>query len=108
MQNGDLKPHGYLHNINSNSEVPVYAPVESYLIDFSFYEGYTGVGHFTFKFQVSCEVAYYFDHLRTVVDKILSFTPDVPSSDSRGVALSPPILFESGELIGYTGGNSVF
>lgn len=108
VQGGDLKPHGYLHNVGSNPEVPVYAPINSYLIDFAYYEGYTGVGHYTFKFQVSCEVAYYFDHLRTVVDKINVVTPDTPASDSRGVVVSLPIFFQAGELIGYTGGNSTF
>ena len=108
VQGGDLKPHGYLHNLRSNPEVPVYAPVDSYLIDFAYYEGYTGVGHYTFKFQASCEVAYYFDHLRAVVDTIGNFTPDVPAGDSRGVVVSPPLFFQAGELIGYTGGNLVF
>ena len=108
VQAGDLKPHGYLHNVSSNPEVPVYAPVDSYLIDFAHYEGYTGVGHYTFKFQVSCEVAYYFDHLRSVVDKIGNIAPELPSVDSHGVVVWPPILFQAGELIGYTGGNSVF
>ena len=108
LQGGDLKPHGYLHNVGSNPEVPVYAPIDSYLIDFAYYEGYTGVGHYTLKFQVSCEVAYYFDHLRTVVDKINVVTPDTPASDSRGVVVSPPIFFQAGELIGFTGGNSTF
>ena len=108
VQGGDLKPHGYLHNVGSNPEVPVYAPIDSYLIDFAYYEGYTGVGHYTFKFQVSCEVAYYFDHLRAVVDKISVVTPEFPATDSRGVVVSPPIFFQAGELIGYTGGNSTF
>ena len=108
VQGGDLKPHGYLHNLSSSPEVPVYAPVDSYLIDFAYYEGYTGVGHYTFKFQVSCEVVYYFGHLRVVVEKIGNITPDVPASDSRGVVVSPPIFFQAGELIGHTGGNSIF
>ena len=108
VQGGDLKPHGYLHNLRSNPEVPVYAPVDSYLIDYAYYEGHLGSRHYAFKLQVSCEVAYYFDHLRAVADKITDLTPDVPASDSRGVVVSPPVFFQAGELIGYTGGHSSF
>jgi hypothetical protein len=50
-------------------------------------------------------VAYYFDHLRTVVDKIGVFFPAVPATDSRGSRMSPPIFFQAGELIGSTGGS---
>ena len=104
VQGGDLKPHGYLHNLPTALEVPVYAPVKSYLIDFAYYYAYGGDAIYTFKFQVSCEVAYYFDHLRSVVDKIGEFVPEAPADDSHGTVLSPPISFEAGELIGYTGG----
>ena len=53
VQGGDLKPHGYLDNKPSAKEVPVYAPVDSYLLDFAYYvQG--GDAIFMFKFQVSC------------------------------------------------------
>ena len=37
VQGGDLKPHGYLGNKPSELEVPVYAPVDSYLITYAYY-----------------------------------------------------------------------
>ena len=100
-----MKPHGFLDNIPSAGEVPVYAPVDSYLIDYDYYYGYWGGAIYTFKFQVSCEVAYYFDHLSAVADKIGAFTPEVPANDSQGTTISPPLFFRAGELIGYTGTN---
>ena len=84
-------------------EVPVYTPVDSYLIDYDYYYGFWGGAIYTFKFQVSCEVAYYFDHLSAVSDRIGAFTPAAPTGDSQPTTLSPPLFFEAGELIGYIG-----
>ena len=106
VQGGDLKPHGYLHNQETALEVPVYAPVDSYLITFAYYSDQSAPPIYTFNFQVSCEVAYYFDHLRDVVDKIGEVTPEAPASDSHGTPISPPIFFQAGELIGYASGTS--
>ena len=57
-------------------------------------------------FQVLCEAAFYVDHVRTVVDKIGAVASDLPAGDSRHNAVSPALLFQAGELIGYTGGSS--
>ncbi len=102
VQGGDLKPHGYLHNLPAVTEVPVYAPSDSYLIDFAFYTQ-SGYDIYSLKFQVSCEVAFYFDHLHIVVDKISAVMPDSPAINSRGTPVSSPIFFQAGELIGYSG-----
>ena len=106
VQGGDLKPHGYLGNKPSSLEVPVYAPVDSYLLDYAYY-GQGDDAIYMFKFQVSCEVAYYFDHLRSVVSKIQELLPDYPAGDSRGTPVYPPVFFRAGDLIGYTGGTSM-
>jgi len=105
VQGGDLKSHGYLENLPTALEVPVYAPVGSHLITFSYYIQ-SGEAIFTFNFQVSCEVAFYFDHLRAVVSKIGDLKPN-PDNDSRGTVVAPPIFFRAGELIGYTGGTAM-
>ena len=106
VQGGDLKPHGYLGNKPWAKEVPVYAPVDSYLIDFAYYvQGSDAI--FTFKFQVSYEVAYYFDHLRSVVSEIQELIVDAPTSNSHGTIVHPPLFFRAGDLIGYTGGTSM-
>ncbi len=102
VQGGDLKPHGFLHNLPGLTQVPVYAPIDSYLIDFAYYTQ-SGYSVYTFKFQVSCEVAYYFDHLYIVVDRIGVVTPDSTSAGSHGTPVSTPLFFQAGELIGYTG-----
>ena len=97
VQGGDLKPHGYLGNKPSALEVPVYAPVDSYLIDGDYYrQGDDAI--YQFKFQVSCEVAYYFDHLRSVVSEIQEVVPDVATADSRGTAVYPPQFFQAGDM----------
>lgn len=106
VQGGDLKPHGYLGNKPSALEVPVYAPVDSYLLDFAYYsQGDDAI--YQFKFQVSCEVAYYFDHLRSVVSQIQELLPDTPAANSHGTIVHPPLFFQAGDLIGYTGGTSM-
>jgi hypothetical protein len=106
VQGGDLKPHGYLHVLFSNPEVPVYAPVDSHLINYSYYHGIGNVVNYSLTFQVSCEVAFYVDHVRTVVDRIGAVASDLPAEDSRHNAILPALLFQAGELIGYTGGSS--
>ena len=105
VQNGDLKPHGYLDN-GPSLDVPVYAPVDSYLIHYSLYLQ-SGEPSFTFSFQVSCEVAYYFDHLRSVVGEIQELVADVDPGDSEEKAVYPPLFVKAGDLIGYTGGTSL-
>jgi len=106
VQGGDLKPHGFLHNKPSSLEVPVYAPADSYLIHFAYYvQGDDAI--YKFKFQVSCEVAYYFDHLRSAVSEIQKFMPDIPADNSWGTPVYPPLFFQAGDLIGYTGGTSM-
>ena len=102
VQRGDLKPHGYLHN--SGSKVPVYAPVDSYLISHGYYLQ-SGDAIYKLDFQVSCEVAYYFDHIQTVAEKIAGVVFQTPREDSRGIPPSTLIPFLAGELIGYTGGS---
>ena len=49
-------------------------------------------------------MAYYFDHLRSVVSQIQEIVPDVAAMDSRGTAVYPPLFFQAGDLIGHTGG----
>ncbi len=103
VQGGDLKPHGYLHNDPAFQDVPVYAPVDSFFINYSYY-AQGGDPIYMFVFQVSCEVAYYFDHLRSVVSQIQEIVPDVAAADSRGTPVYPPLFFQAGDLIGHTGG----
>ncbi len=95
-----------MHNLPSALEVPVYAPVDSYLIDFAYYVD-SGEAIYTLKFQVSCEVVFYFDNLRAVVSEIGDLMPGVPASDSRRTPIGPALFFRAGELVGYTGGTAL-
>ena len=106
VQGGDLKPHGYVGNDFSATEVPVYAPADAYLITYGYY-GQGGEALYMFNFQVSCEVAYYFDHLREIVGEISALIPDAPTENSHSVTLADPIFYRAGDLIGYTGGTEM-
>ena len=90
----------------SNPEVPVYVPVDSHLFNYSSYYGIGNIVNYSLTFQVLCEVAFYVDHVRTVVDKIGAVASDLPAGDSRHNTVSPALLFQAVELIGYTGGSS--
>ena len=57
--------HTYMIIKNKGSEVPVYAPTDSYLIAFDKYRLYDfkdTIQH-TLYFQADCDVVYYFGHL---------------------------------------------
>ena len=90
-------------NKPSALEVPVYAPVDSYLLDFDYYVQ-SGDGIYALKFQVSCEVACYFDHLRSIVNKIQGAKQYIPVGNRDGAFVDPPLFFQAGNLIGYAGG----
>lgn len=114
INGGSLKGHTYLHNRYQRYEggrptgvarVPVYAPVDSYLISYAHYrEGDNTKSDFMFVLQVSCEVAYRLDHidqLSGVVAERLGATP-VKIDDSRTTVLTEPIRLVAGTLIGTT------
>ncbi len=93
--------------------IPVYAPVESYLLiivyaDRHFEEGVRA--EYRLDFQVSCEVTYSFDHLAEVSDKVKKFAPKT-SADTTGYKTAPSVLvyipISAGELVGYTNRNTI-
>ena len=114
---GSLKGHSYLHNRNTGysggklqgiKRVPVYAPVDSYLISYAHTRLSSSLmkDEFWLTFQVSCEVAYKFDHIDQLAGNVkakLGATP-YKVDDSRTTALRQPIFVKAGELIGTTQG----
>jgi hypothetical protein len=93
-------------------EVPIYAPVDSWLVGASYYSQlmlgedgqWVDVAQYFLSFQVTCEVSYKFAHVDRVVDELLPFVPAEPAQTSRSIPLHPPIAIKAGELIGYTRG----
>jgi hypothetical protein len=103
--NGHLKTHAYLW---VDRRIPVYAPVDSVLTDASYYQDEfpdANPGDYLLGFTVSCEVRYKLDHITEPIDKIRDQLPREPIlGDSSTNALTQPITFAAGDLIGYTYG----
>ncbi len=93
-------------------EVPIYAPVDSWLTRASYYSqpmqgedgGWHDVAQYFVWFDVSCEVSYKFAHVDRLVDELATVVPSVPTDTSRTVEVSPPVFVHAGDLIGYTRG----
>jgi hypothetical protein len=109
VKSKSLKNHSYLFSKKKNKPIPVYAPIDSYLILQTRYrlQGLKEV-HWRLIFQVGCEIVYRFDHLDTLSDKLLKHLGNIPVNDDQNsapnVAINPPIKIKGGELIAYTKG----
>ena len=104
-----LKNHSFLFLKNKYKPIPVYAPIDSYLILQTRYrmQGLKEV-QWRLIFQVGCEIVYRFDHLDTLSDKLLKHLGNIPINEDQdaapNVAIKPPIEIKAGELIAYTQG----
>ena len=104
-----LKNHSFLFLKNKNKPIPVYAPVDSYLILQTRYrmQGFKEV-QWRLIFQVGCEIVYRFDHLDTLSDKLLKHLGNIPVNEDQNAApnvlINPPIEIKAGELIASTQG----
>ena len=104
-----LKNHSFLFLKNKNKPVPVYAPVDSYLILQTRYriQGLKEV-QWRLIFQVGCEIIYRFDHLDTLSDKILKHLGNISVNEDQdaatNVAVNPPLKIVAGEIIAFTQG----
>ena len=104
-----LKNHTFLFLKNKNKPVPVYAPVDSYLILQTRYrmQGLKEV-QWRLIFQVGCEIIYRFDHLDTLSDKILKHLDNISVNEDQdaaaNVAVNPPLKIVAGEIIAFTQG----
>ena len=91
-----LKNHSFLFLKNKNKPVPVYAPIDSYLILQTRYRMH-GMKQVQWRliFQVGCEIVYRFDHLDTLSDKLLKHLGNIPVNEDQNsapnVAINPPI-----------------
>ena len=120
---GNLKNHTYIfiknkgrdgNKVKIDKPVPVYAPIDSYLILLSRYR-LSSLGlqdiQWRLMFQVGCELVYRFDHLDTLSDKILNYIGNVAINDDQksasNVKVLPPLKINAGELVAYTKGTPV-
>jgi hypothetical protein len=97
-----VKSHSYV-NVSKNSAV--YAPVDSKLVTGAKYtESFLDPDQiqYTFLFEVSCEVSYYYDHLINPPEKIANLFPGPPGHDTSSEARFDSVEVKAGEVIGYS------
>ena len=92
--------------------VPVYAPTDATAVGITHYLGtmqpWDGepfeIAQFDVRFQVSCEVAFWFDHLTELVEPFASLASPDPVDDTRDAQVPIRVDVNAGDLIGYTSG----
>ncbi|MDA1189711.1 MAG: hypothetical protein O2854_08575, partial [Chloroflexi bacterium] len=97
---------------NNAPEVPVYAPADAVAIEVTHYLAtmmpWTGEPYessqYDIRFQASCEVFFWFDHLTRLAEPFASLAPAEGVRDTRGAAVSMSVPVEGGQLIGWTTG----
>ena len=97
---------------NNAPEVPIYAPSDARAIGITFYlapmllwDGTTiELGQYDVRFQASCEVAYWFDHISRLAEPFASLAPLEPARDTRNAQVPVNVEVQAGDLIGYSSG----
>ena len=97
---------------NSAPEVPIYAPVAAVAVGVTHYlatmHPWNGapfeLSQFDIRFEASCEVAFWFDHLTTLAEPFASVAPVEGVRDTRDAQVPIRIAVEAGQLIGYSSG----
>ena len=97
---------------NEAPEVPVYAPADATAVGITHYLGlmHPWVGEpfelsqFDIRFEVSCEVSFWFDHLSRLVEPFASLAPAEGVRDTRDAQVPIRVEVQAGDLIGYSSG----
>jgi len=103
---GEIFPRfrSFLWIKNPGTKVPVYAPVDSDLVE-AVYKNARGALDFDVHLMVSCQIWYLVNHITDPVDKIRSALPSTPATNTMDPPkVSPIVHFVAGELLGYTSG----
>ena len=105
-----LKMHTYMIIKNKGSEVPVYAPTDSYLIAFDKYRLYDfkdTIQH-TLYFQADCDVVYYLGHLDKIEPDLEKKIGELKLQElqhkSKLMPIKPSIFVKGGEQVAKTKG----
>ena len=93
-------------------EQPVYAPADATLIEISYYlqpmqtrDGeWVDVPQYDLRFQMSCEVKFWFDHMSRLDGPIAELAPKEPSPTTRDAAKYVSMEVKAGDIIAYTTG----
>lgn len=99
---GDFKPHGgFRFDRTDGNSVVVKAPLDAVItVGSSYLEG--GEIQYLFEFMNSCGIAYRFDHLRVLSDKLQKIAdtwPKPTESDSRTHTVGGKITVTQGEIL---------
>jgi hypothetical protein len=97
-----VKSHSY---VNVNKSTPVYAPLDSKLITGAKYtESFINPEQiqYTFLFEASCEVSYYYDHLINPPAHIAKLFPGPAAHETSSSARFNSVEVKAGDIIGYS------
>ena len=97
---------------NAASQVPLYAPADAVAIELTHYVATMrpwnrppyDASQFDVRFQVSCDVFFWFDHITKLAEPFASLSPDEGVRDTRNAAVSIRVEVAAGDLIGWTSG----
>ena len=97
---------------NIAEPVPVYAPTDAVAIEITHYHAtmHPRVGEpyvdsqFDVRFQASCDVKFWFDHISDLAEPFASLAAQEGSTDTRDAAVYVNIEVKAGDLIGWTTG----
>jgi len=97
---------------NSAPEVPLYAPSDAVGIELTHYIATMrpwnsppyDASQFDVRFQVSCDVSFWFDHITRLAEPFASLAPDEGVRDTRNAAVPIRVEVAAGDLIGWTSG----
>jgi len=97
---------------NIAEPTPVYAPSDAVATEITHYfarmQPWVGdpyiASQFDVRFQASCDVRFWFDHLSTLAEPFASLAAEEGSNDTRGAAVYVSVEIKAGDLIGWTTG----
>ncbi len=97
---------------NEAPKVPVYAPADATAVGITHYLGlmqpWVGepfeLSQFDVRFEVSCEVSFWFDHLSRLAESFASLAPAEGVRDTRDAQVPIRVEVQAGDLIGYSSG----
>ncbi|MCH8064000.1 MAG: hypothetical protein IH861_16020 [Chloroflexi bacterium] len=111
-----LKNRSYFAmKVDGNGQVeeqPVYAPADARLIEITYYiqpmqtrDGeWVDVPQYDLRFELSCEVMFWFDHMSRLDGPIAELAPKEPSPTTRDAARQVSLEVKGGDIIAHTTG----
>ena len=97
---------------NAAPDVPLYAPADALAFELTHYVATMhpwnsppyDASQFDVRFQVSCDVFFWFDHITRLAEPFASLAPEEGVRDTRNAAVSIMVKVAAGDLIGWTTG----